>query len=144
MIIFLFCRIYKWINFLFEYKRRTYFLIECINKLFCATKIVTFGSTKLEPLFLIWDVHLGWHSFQTQRFRRSIFIRPLGWNKSRLIKKRYKLKNFKDLVSCLGFKKWIFFTYFGSIIYWEYTVKILDRNMKYLRSYSTWSRTRRD
>ena len=30
-----------------------------------------------------------------------------------------------------------FFTYFETIIYLEYTVKILDRNMKYLRSYST-------
>ena len=30
-----------------------------------------------------------------------------------------------------------FFSYFERIIYWEYTVKILERNMKYLRSYST-------
>ena len=30
-----------------------------------------------------------------------------------------------------------FVTYFERMIYWEYTVKILDRNMKYLRSYST-------
>ena len=39
---------------------------------------------------------------------------------------------FKDVVSCSDFKKSIFFTYFESIIYWEYTVKILDWNMKYL------------
>ena len=43
----------------------------------------------------------------------------------------------KDVVWCSGLKKSMFFTYFESIIYWEYTVKILDQNMKYLRSYST-------
>ena len=43
----------------------------------------------------------------------------------------------KDVFSYSGFKKSIFFTYLESIMYWEYTVKSFDRNMKYLRSYST-------
>ena len=55
------------------------------------------------------------------------------------LKSRYWTDVFtsKDAVLCLGFKNLFFFSYFERIIYWEYTVKILERNMKYLRSYST-------
>ena len=41
-----------------------------------------------------------------------------------VLKKRFDY--FKDAVPGSGLKKSIFFTYFESIIYWEYTVKILD------------------
>ena len=53
-------------------------------------------------------------------------------------------KDLKNVVSCWGFKKSIFFRYFESLIHWEYTVKILDQNIKYLRNYSADSRARRD
>ena len=43
----------------------------------------------------------------------------------------------KDVDSCSGLKKSVFFTYLENIVCREYTVKILDRNIKYLRSYST-------
>ena len=43
-----------------------------------------------------------------------------------------------------GLQKIDFFSYLESIIYREHTVRILDLNMKYLRSYSTQSRACRD
>ena len=44
---------------------------------------------------------------------------------------------FKHVDLCSGLKKSIFSTYFESTIYLECAVRILDRNMKYLRSYGT-------
>ena len=126
--------------------------------LYTRTSILDFDSTDNPHFFspyLILAMHagalkrLGLGNLDSTDFRSQVVrkmevrlyivefnIKYFNWVHSTIISKIHLL--FKDVVSCSGFKKSIFFfTYFESIIYREYTVKSLDWNMKYLRSYST-------